>query len=232
MQDIEAIGLLKMDLLGLRNLTVIQDAVELVEKDLGEKVDIRTIPLEDPATFALFQAGNTDGVFQFESSGMKDLLRNYKPESFRDLIALNALYRPGPLNSGMTAEFVKRKNHPDQISYELTELEPILKETRGIIVFQEQVMKIATELAGFSLAEADILRKAMGKKVTSIMKAQKQRAPRRETSPRPRRTRSSSRSSISPNTGSTNPTAQPTLTWPTRPLSSRPIIPPISWPPC
>jgi DNA polymerase-3 subunit alpha len=174
MQDIEAIGLLKMDLLGLRNLTVIQDATELVEKDLGEKVDIREIPLQDPATFALFQAGNTDGVFQFESSGMKDLLRNYKPESFRDLIALNALYRPGPLNSGMTAEFVKRKNHPDQISYELTELEPILKETRGIIVFQEQVMKIATELAGFSLAEADILRKAMGKKVTSIMKAKKQ----------------------------------------------------------
>jgi DNA polymerase-3 subunit alpha len=174
MEAIEAIGLLKMDLLGLRNLTVIQDAVELVEKDLGEKIDIRTIPLEDPATFALFQAGNTDGVFQFESSGMKDLLRNYRPESFRDLIALNALYRPGPLNSGMTAEFVKRKNHPDMISYELTELEPILKETRGIIVYQEQVMKIATDLAGFSLAEADTLRKAMGKKVTSIMKAKKQ----------------------------------------------------------
>ncbi len=175
MGDIEAIGLLKMDLLGLRNLTVIQDTVELVAKDLGEVVDIKTIPLDDEATFALFQAGTTDGVFQFESSGMKDLLRNYKPEMFRDLIALNALYRPGPLNSGMTAEFVKRKNHPEQISYELPELEPILKETRGIIVYQEQVMKIATELAGFTLAEADILRKAMGKKVTSIMKAQKQR---------------------------------------------------------
>ncbi len=175
MGDIEAIGLLKMDLLGLRNLTVIQDTIELVTKNLGEKIDIKTIPLDDPATFALFQAGSTDGVFQFESSGMKDLLRNYKPEIFRDLIALNALYRPGPLNSGMTAEFVKRKNHPDQISYELPGLEPILKETRGIIVYQEQVMKIATELAGFSLAEADILRKAMGKKVTSIMKAQKQR---------------------------------------------------------
>jgi DNA polymerase-3 subunit alpha len=175
MGDIEAIGLLKMDLLGLRNLTVIRDTIELVAKNLGETVDIKTIPLDDPATFALFQAGSTDGVFQFESSGMKDLLRNYKPEMFRDLIALNALYRPGPLNSGMTAEFVKRKNHPDQISYELAALEPILKETRGIIVYQEQVMKIATELAGFTLAEADILRKAMGKKVTSIMKAQKQR---------------------------------------------------------
>ncbi len=175
MQDIEAIGLLKMDLLGLRNLTVIQDTVELVAKDLGENVDIKTIPLDDQATFALFQAGNTDGVFQFESPGMKDLLRNFKPEDFRDLIALNALYRPGPLKSGMTDEFVKRKNHPDRISYELKELEPILNETRGIIVYQEQVMKIATELAGFSLAEADLLRKAMGKKETSIMKAQKQR---------------------------------------------------------
>jgi DNA polymerase-3 subunit alpha len=175
MGDIEAIGLLKMDLLGLRNLTVIQDCIEIVAKNLGETVDIKTIPLDDPPTFDLFQAGSTDGVFQFESSGMKDLLRNYKPEIFRDLIALNALYRPGPLNSGMTAEFVKRKNHPDQISYELPQLEPVLKETRGIIVYQEQVMKIATELAGFSMAEADILRKAMGKKVTSIMKAQKQR---------------------------------------------------------
>ena len=187
MGDIEAIGLLKMDLLGLRNLTVIRDTVELVEKNLGEKVDPETVPLDDAATFALFQAGSTDGVFQFESSGMKDLLRNYKPESFRDLIALNALYRPGPLNSGMTAEFVKRKNHPDQIAYELPELKPILEETRGIIVYQEQVMKIATELAGFTLAEADILRKAMGKKVTSIMKAQKQRfvqgARKREISP-------------------------------------------------
>ncbi|MBM3285361.1 MAG: DNA polymerase III subunit alpha, partial [Candidatus Aminicenantes bacterium] len=175
MQDIEAIGLLKMDLLGLRNLTVIQDTVELVEKDLGEKIDMKKIPLDDPATFEVFQAGNTDGVFQFESPGMKDLLRNFRPEDFRDLIALNALYRPGPLRSGMTDEFVKRKNHPERVSFECPELEPILRETRGIIVYQEQVMKIATELAGFTMAEADILRKAMGKKVTSIMRAQKQR---------------------------------------------------------
>jgi DNA polymerase-3 subunit alpha len=174
MQDIEAIGLLKMDLLGLRNLTVIQDATVLIEKDGGETVDVKTIPLDDPATFSLFQAGNTDGVFQFESQGMKELLRSFKPESFRDLIAMNALYRPGPLNSGMTAEFVKRKHHAELVAYDVPELEPVLKETRGIIVYQEQVMKIATELAGFSLAEADILRKAMGKKVTSIMKAQKQ----------------------------------------------------------
>ena len=175
MQDIEALGLLKMDLLGLRNLTVIQDTIELVERDSGQKIDMKNVPLNDPPTFEVFKSGNTDGVFQFESRGMKDLLRNFKPESFRDLIALNALYRPGPLKSGMTDEFIKRKNHPERISYECPELEPILKETKGIIVYQEQVMKIATELAGFSLAEADILRKAMGKKVTSMMKAQRQR---------------------------------------------------------
>lgn len=175
MQDIEAIGLLKMDLLGLRNLTVIQDTVELVKKETGEMIDIKNIPLDDEKTFEVFKSGNTDGVFQFESSGMKDLLRNFKPESFPDLIALNALYRPGPLKSGMTDEFIKCKNHPERISYECPEFEPILKETQGIIVYQEQVMKIATELAGFSMAEADILRKAMGKKVTGMMKAQKQR---------------------------------------------------------
>ncbi len=175
MQDIEAIGLLKMDLLGLRNLTVIQDTIELVDKDENQEIDLKNIPLDDKKTFEVFQSGNTDGVFQFESPGMKDLLRNFKPESFRDLIALNALYRPGPLKSGMTDEFIKRKKHPDRISYEYPELEPILKETQGIIVYQEQVMQIATELAEFSMAEADILRKAMGKKVTGIMRAQKQR---------------------------------------------------------
>jgi DNA polymerase-3 subunit alpha len=175
MGDIEAIGLLKMDLLGLRNLTVIKDAVALIEKDTGECVDLDKIPLDDKETFELFQKGNTDGVFQFESPGMKDLLRKYRPETFRDLIAMNALYRPGPLKSGMTDEFIKCKHHPDRISYEVPELEPILQETKGLIVYQEQVMQIATSLAGFSMAEADILRKAMGKKKTAVMKAQKQR---------------------------------------------------------
>ena len=175
MQDVEAIGLLKMDLLGLRNLTVISDTLELVRRDTGETVDIHNPPLADAATFAVFQAGNTDGVFQFESPGMKDLLRNFKPTEFRDLVALNALYRPGPLKSGMTDEYIHRKNHPERVTYDFPELEPILKETRGIIVYQEQVMQIAVRLAGFSLAEADILRKAMGKKVSEIMKAQKER---------------------------------------------------------
>ncbi|MBN1273030.1 MAG: DNA polymerase III subunit alpha, partial [Candidatus Aminicenantes bacterium] len=175
MQDIEAIGLLKMDILGLRNLTVIKDTLDMVRKDTGVLIDMDEIPLNDEKTFAVFRAGSTDGVFQFESPGMKDLLRNYKPEEFRDLIALNALYRPGPLKSGMTDEFIKRKNHPDRITYEFPEMESILKETKGLIVYQEQVMRIATELAGYSMAEADILRKAMGKKVTRIMKAQRQR---------------------------------------------------------
>ena len=175
MEDIEAIGLLKMDLLGLRNLTVITDALELIKKDTGESIDLDKIPLDDQKTFEVFQQGRTDGVFQFESYGMKEQLRNFKPEEFRDLIALNALYRPGPLKSGMTAEFVQRKHRPERISYEVPQLEPILKETRGIIVYQEQVMRIATDLAGFTMAEADVLRKAMGKKVREIMKAQRER---------------------------------------------------------
>ena len=175
MGDVEALGLLKMDLLGLRNLTVIDDALQLIRKDKGEEIDVNSLRLDDARTFELFQAGNTDGVFQFESPGMKDLLRRFRPEQFRDLIALNALYRPGPLKSGMTDEFIHRRNHPERIAYELPLLEPVLKETRGIIVYQEQVMRIATDLAGFTLAGADLLRKAMGKKDKETMKAQKQK---------------------------------------------------------
>ena len=175
MGDVEALGLLKMDLLGLRNLTVIDDATELIRNETGREIAVNDLPLDDAKTFHVFQAGNTDGVFQFESPGMKDLLRRFRPDEFRDLIALNALYRPGPLKSGMTDEFIHRRNHPERIAYEFPEMEPILKETRGIIVYQEQVMRIATDLAGFSLAEADLLRKAMGKKDKETMKAQKQK---------------------------------------------------------
>ncbi len=174
MGDVESLGLLKMDFLGLRNLTVIHDALGFIKKDTGETIDLNLLPLDDVQTFNIFQAGNTDGVFQFESPGMKDLLRKSRPEQFRDLIALNALYRPGPLKSGMTDEFVQRKHHPEQISYDFPELEPILQETKGIIVYQEQVMRIAVVLAGFSLAEADLLRKAMGKKDAEAMKSKKQ----------------------------------------------------------
>ncbi len=175
MQDVEAIGLLKMDILGLRNLTVIQDAVGLIKNANGQEVDVSKIPLDDKETFQIFLRGNTDGVFQFESSGMKDLLRRFKPENFRDLIALNALYRPGPLQSGMTEDFIRCKSHPERVKYDIPQLEPILKETQGLIVYQEQVMRIATDIAGFSMAEADLLRKAMGKKKSSVMKAQKRR---------------------------------------------------------
>ena len=171
--EIESIGLLKMDLLGLRNLTVIADALDLIEAETGERVDVDRLPRDDAKTFALFQSGQTDGVFQFESHGMKELLRNFRPDEFRDLIALNALYRPGPLKSGMTADFVTRKHHPEEIKVDIPALEPLLRETLGLIVYQEQVMKIATELAGFTLAQADHLRKAMGKKKPEIMQAQK-----------------------------------------------------------
>ncbi|MCX6559686.1 MAG: DNA polymerase III subunit alpha, partial [Candidatus Aminicenantes bacterium] len=173
MKDVESIGLLKMDLLGLRNLTIIRDALDIIERDVGERPDVDNLPLDDAKTFALFQAAATDGVFQFESPGMKNLLRRYRPEEFRDLIALNALFRPGPLKSGMTDKFVSRKHNPEQIVYDIPSLEPILKETRGLIVYQEQVMRIAVVLAGFSMAQADVLRKAMGKKDKVLMKEQK-----------------------------------------------------------
>ena len=175
MGDVEALGLLKMDLLGLRNLTVIDDALELVRKETSLVIDINALPLDDDPTFEIFRSGNTDGVFQFESPGMKDLLRRFRPTEFRDLIALNALYRPGPLKSGMTDESIHRRHHPERIAYEVPELEPILRETRGIIIYQEQVMRIATDLAGFTLAGADLLRKAMGKKDRETMRAQKQK---------------------------------------------------------
>jgi DNA polymerase-3 subunit alpha len=175
MGDVEALGLLKMDLLGLRNLTVIDDALELIRKETSLVIGINELPLDDDATFEVFRSGNTDGVFQFESPGMKDLLRRFRPTEFRDLIALNALYRPGPLKSGMTDESIHRRHHPERIAYEVPELEPILRETRGIIVYQEQVMRIATDLAGFTLAGADLLRKAMGKKDKETMRAQKQK---------------------------------------------------------
>lgn len=174
MKDVESIGLLKMDLLGLRNLTIIRDALDIIEKETGQRPDVENLPLDDPAVFALFQAGSTDGVFQFESRGMKDLLRRYRPEEFRDLIAMNALFRPGPLKSGMTEKFIARKHHPEQTVVDIPVLEPLLKETRGLIVYQEQVMRIAVVLAGFSLAQADVLRKAMGKKDKDLMKKQKE----------------------------------------------------------
>jgi DNA polymerase III subunit alpha len=167
MKDLEAIGLLKMDFLALTTLTVIDSTVRSVREELGIHLDLSSIPLTDPKVFAIFSEGRTNGIFQFESGGMKAELRRLKPERFEDLIALNALYRPGPMD--MIPDFIKRKQGSIEVRYPHPLLEEILKETYGVIVYQEQVMQIASKMAGFSLGEADILRKAMGKKLASVM---------------------------------------------------------------
>ncbi|MCX6544449.1 MAG: DNA polymerase III subunit alpha [Acidobacteria bacterium] len=174
MKEIERIGLLKMDFLGLSTLTLIRDALDQIEATTGTRLDLETLPLDDTRTFDLFCDGQTLGVFQFESSGMRDILRKAKPRRFEDLIALNALYRPGPIKGGMIDDYIARKHGRVDITYELPQLEPILKETYGVMAYQEQVMLVASELAGFSLGGADLLRKAMGKKSQSLMDAQRE----------------------------------------------------------
>jgi DNA polymerase-3 subunit alpha len=169
MNDVEAIGLLKMDFLGLRTLTLVHDALSSISREGGKEFTATDIPLDDKKTYRLFARGNTSGIFQFESSGMREYLKKLKPTQLNDLIAMNALYRPGPIGSGMIDEYINRKHDPSQVAYELPQLEEILQETYGVIVYQEQVMRIAASLAGFSLGEADILRKAMGKKKPEVM---------------------------------------------------------------
>ena len=173
MRIIEAIGLLKMDFLGLRTLTVIDDAIALVKKTRGLDIDLEAIPFDDADVYRQFAEGKTTGIFQFESSGMRDYLRKLGPTCLEDLIAMNALYRPGPLDSGMIDIYIECKKGIREIKFEHPLLEPILKDTYGVIVFQEQVLKIAQEMAGYSLGKADILRKAMGKKQAEIMAQQK-----------------------------------------------------------
>src|SRR5829696_1330420 len=174
MKEVERVGLLKMDFLGLSTLTLIQDALDEIRRTEGVTVDIDAIPLTDPKTFQLFSDGQTYGVFQFESSGMRELLRKAKPERLDDLIALNALYRPGPLKSGMVDDFISRKQGKTEVKYELPQLAPILGDTYGVIAYQEQVMRIAAVLAGFSMGQSDVLRKAMGKKDPKVMAKQRQ----------------------------------------------------------
>ncbi len=169
MKDIDRVGLLKMDFLGLSTLTLIDDAIKGIERTTGERLDMDQVPLDDPKTYQLFQEGQTYGIFQFESSGMRDILRRAKPQRLDDLIALNALYRPGPLRSGMVDDFIARKQGKTEVTYELPELEAILSDTYGVIAYQEQVMRISNVVAGFTLGEADILRKAMGKKNAAVM---------------------------------------------------------------
>jgi len=176
MKAVEKMGLLKMDFLGLTTLTVIDDCLKLIEKYRGEKVDIEAIPLDDAETYKkVFHSALTSGVFQFESSGMRDVLRRYRPDSVEDLTALNALYRPGPIQGGMIDDFIERKLGRRKVEYALPELEGILKETLGVIVYQEQVMQISNKLASYSLGEADLLRRSMGKKNAEAMAEQRAR---------------------------------------------------------
>lgn len=173
MSILEKIGLLKVDFLGLRTLTVIDQTVKIIRETQAKDIDINNIPLDDANTYKLLSSAHTIGVFQVESSGMRDLLRKLEPERFEDLIALLALYRPGPIGSGMLDDFIQRKHNRVPIRYDHKSLEPVLKETYGIMVYQEQIMQTASSLAGFSLAQADLLRRAMSKKIPEVMEKQR-----------------------------------------------------------
>lgn len=172
---VEKIGLVKFDFLGLKTLTVLDRAIKLIRDSQQPDFDIEAIPYDDAQTFEMLSKGDTLAIFQLESSGMRDVLTKFKPSVFEDLIAILALYRPGPLESGMVDDFINRKHGRTPIEYPLEQLESILRETYGVIVYQEQVMSIAKELADYSLGEADLLRRAMGKKKASEMAEQKSR---------------------------------------------------------
>lgn len=173
MKDIEKIGLLKMDFLGLKTLTMIEQTLRSVKKTRAESVDLESLTLDDKPTYEMLSRAEALGVFQLESSGMRDLLKKMKPTVFDHLVALLALYRPGPLGSGMVDDFIRRMHNPKLIEYDHPLLESSLKETYGVILYQEQVMKIVSDLAGFTLARADSLRKAMGKKIPEVMEKEK-----------------------------------------------------------
>jgi len=173
MKHTEMTGLIKFDFLGLKTLTVIDHALKHIKSDIGTDLDINALPMDDIKTFELLCSGDALGVFQLESSGMRELLVKMAPEQFSDLIALVALYRPGPLDSGMVDDFVETKHGRATANYPLPQLKPVLEETYGVIVYQEQVMKIANILASYSLGDADILRRAMGKKIVEVMDEEK-----------------------------------------------------------
>ncbi|HVR69223.1 MAG TPA: DNA polymerase III subunit alpha [Vicinamibacteria bacterium] len=172
MKGVERIGLLKMDFLGLRTLTLIDNCVKMIAAQAGLTLDPDRLPLDDLKTYELFTRGHTSGLFQFESDGMRDILKRFKPDRLDHLTALNALYRPGPMQ--MIDDFIKRRHGQTKVTYEHASLEPILAETYGVMVYQEQVMRIASALAGFTMGEADILRKAMGKKKADVMETQRE----------------------------------------------------------
>jgi DNA polymerase-3 subunit alpha len=170
---VESIGLLKMDFLGLRNLTVISDALDHIAETTGERIEIESIPLDDPRTYKMLSEGDTDGVFQLDSAGMKSLVRQLKPDCFDDIVALLALYRPGPMKAELHTEYARRKHGRSQVTLPHEDLREFLEPTYGILVYQEQVLQIAQKIAGFSLGAADMLRRAIGKKKRSEMEAQK-----------------------------------------------------------
>lgn len=169
MEEIEAMGLLKMDFLGLKNLTMIQKAVDLIAAGKGHAIDLDNLPMDDPATYKLLERGDLGGIFQLESSGMRQIVRDLKPSGLEDISSVLALYRPGPLDAGLIPKFINRKHGQEKIDYPHGILEPILNETYGIMVYQEQIMKIAQDMGGYSLGQADLLRRAMGKKKMSEM---------------------------------------------------------------
>jgi DNA polymerase-3 subunit alpha len=175
MVGLEKLGLLKMDFLGLTTLTIIEDALKLIEKHRGVKLVLEDLPLDDEKAYDVFTKGFTSGVFQFESRGMRDILMRYQPTRIEDLCALNALYRPGPIQGGMIDDFIARKHGKKRVVYDLPELKQVLEETYGVIVYQEQVMQVANLLAGYSLGDADLLRRAMGKKKLEEMVKQRDR---------------------------------------------------------
>lgn len=172
MGDVEEIGLLKMDFLGLRNLTLMDRIRSMIQHDTGKTLHFENIPLNDSKTFDLFKKGDMTGIFQFESDGMRDALRLIKPDEFSDLYAINALYRPGPMEN--IPLYSRRKNNKEKIEYLHPQLEPILKETAGIIVYQEQIMQIAVQIAGFTMAEADLLRRAVSKKKREVLRQERE----------------------------------------------------------
>lgn len=173
LHPIEDLGLLKMDFLGLKNLTIIEDAIKIIKNTRGIDIDIENIPLDDKNTYGLFQEGETTGVFQFESSGMRRYLKELKPTEFEDIIAMVALYRPGPME--WIHDYISGKHKKKKPVYLHPKLEPILAKTYGVAIYQEQVMQIARDLAGFTMAEADVLRKAMGKKIAKLLVEQKKK---------------------------------------------------------
>ena len=164
MNDLEKVGMLKMDFLALTTLTVINDCLTSMRENGGVEIDWNEIPLNDEKTMALFGEGRTDAVFQFESSGMQEICRRLKPKELEDLSALNALYRPGPIDGGMIDDFIARHRGEKQVRYLVPEMKDILSNTYGVLVYQEQIMQLAQKLAGYSLGEADLMRRAMGKK--------------------------------------------------------------------